>query len=106
MKPIIILPPHAMSKQDIKALNDNGICVVVAKEPEKVKFVDPIPAASSRNQIENAAIALSKRLLNGQLLEYQRGSITAAFVELLTIGTPLHKTFDDIKLMKNDPEAK
>jgi hypothetical protein len=43
MKPIMILPPEVMSPEDIKLLNENGLCVVIVKEPAKVRFVDPIP---------------------------------------------------------------
>ena len=48
MKPMIILPPDVMDKENIDLLRENGICVVVAKDPAKVRFVDPIPAVASR----------------------------------------------------------
>jgi hypothetical protein len=52
MKPIVILPPGAMSKEDIDRLRNNNLCVVEAQEPGLVKFLDPIPAISSRTEIE------------------------------------------------------
>jgi hypothetical protein len=90
VKPMIILPPGTMSKEDMDQLRENGVCVVEAKEPAVVRFVDPIPVQSSRTQIEQASIELSRRLLskgNEQLM--QRKDIASLFVSLLTKGTPL-----------------
>ena len=98
MMPIMILPQEAMSKEDIEILRANGICVVVAKEPHAVKFVDPIPAASSRTEIEQASLSLSRKLLHPGFWRRDsftaddsslRKTITASFVELLLNGTPL-----------------
>lgn len=88
---MIILPPDTMSEADMKLLRENQICVVVAKDPAKVKFVDPIPAASSRTQIENAAIQLSRRCLKGELFPNNRGDFARLFVDCLVVGTPLDK---------------
>lgn len=92
MKPIIILPPGVMSESNITMLRENELCVVEATEPSAVKFIDPIPAASSRTQIENAAIQLSRRLLNGERIsnsyEY-KSTFAALFVDILIKGTPL-----------------
>lgn len=90
MKPIIILPPDAVSAEDIKVLRENHLCVVVAKDPEAVKFLDPIPAVSSRSEMENAAIQLSRKLLAGQLVgENYRENITRLYVDILVKGTAL-----------------
>lgn len=95
MKPIIILPPDAMSEDNLKLLRENDICVVVAKDPAAIKFVDPIPAASSRTQIENAAIALSRVVLSGQWGHYTnydhitKGEAAKIYVDCLVEGTPL-----------------
>lgn len=94
MKPMILLAPNQMTEPNIKQLRDNGICVAVAKDPSKIRFVDPIPAMSSRTQIENAAIKLSRLLLNGQWSgPSQMGAMDFAklYVELLIEGTPLDK---------------
>lgn len=94
MKPIIILPPGAVSKEDIDRLRENDLCVVEAAEPALVKFVDPIPCISSRTQIEDAAIQLSRRVMsrdfwaNGPLSE-SRAHCVRSFVEFLVAGTPL-----------------
>jgi|SRR6185369_4432542 len=91
MKPIIILPENSMSAEDIKILRDNELCVVVAKDPAKVRFTDPIPASSSRTEIENAAIKLSRKVLNPLTWsdrDYAK-TFTAFFVEILLEGTPL-----------------
>lgn len=89
MKPIIILPPDAMSPEDIKLLRDNEICVVVANNPATVKFVDPIPAASSRTQMEQAAIKLSRRLFRGDLFPDNRRDFAKLYVDCLIAGTSL-----------------
>lgn len=95
MKPILILPPKLMSEEHIKLLRDNDLCVVVAEDPAKVRFLDPIPAQSQRGKIEQAAIALSKIVLNRQWGAYTAdntiGSATAAriFFDLLCKGTDL-----------------
>lgn len=99
MKPMIIIPPEVMSEDHMKILRDNGICVVVASEPSKVKFVDPIPAGSSRTQMENAAIRLSRTLLNWTVTDtdgrpshsVSKGDVARFFVEFLVEGTPLSK---------------
>jgi len=93
MKPIMILPPGLMSEGDIKELRANGLCVVTAEDPSKVRFVDPIPAASSRTQMENAAIQLSRRLLHGRVnnpnLASYKGNICELYVWLLSQGSAL-----------------
>lgn len=90
MKPIMILPPGAMDDENVKLLRENDLCVVIAKEPAAVKFLDPIPAASSRTDIEEAAIQLSRRLLRGELVGDQyRSNIARLYVDLLVKGTPL-----------------
>lgn len=89
---MIILPPDTMSAEDIKKMEENGICVVVANDPAKVRFVDPIPAASSRTQIENAAINFSRKLLSkGEWESHSMdfGDICKWFCACLVIGTPL-----------------
>lgn len=92
MKPIIVLPEGTMKAEDIAKLTDNGLCVVEAKNPALVKFVDPIPSAAQRTKVEDAAIQLSRKLLNG--FGYNNGYISPAgvaslYVHLLVNGTPL-----------------
>lgn len=95
MKPIIILPPDVMAEDDIQLLRDNGLCVVVSTDPAKVRFVDPIPAVSSRTEMENAAIALSRKVLSPGWLAgdkpytVTRGTIASMYLDLLTKGTTL-----------------
>lgn len=92
MKPIIILQPDTMSPEDIKLLRDNDLCVVVAKNPALVKFIDPIPAQSCRTQIEDAAIKLSRKLLSGEVWdETTRANISKMYVDILIRGTPLDR---------------
>lgn len=89
MKPIIILPPETMSPEDIKSLQENHFCVVVASDPSKVKFLDPIPAISSRTAIENSAIQLSRSILRGDIYRDQRHHFAQMFMDILVKGTPL-----------------
>lgn len=91
MKPMIILPPDVMDAENIAALRENGICVVVAKDPAKVRFVDPIPAVSSRTQVEHAAIQLSRKILNRGFWSSDdtRKLCAANYIDILMKGTPL-----------------
>ena len=93
MKPIIILPPNTMHADDIKRLRENGLCVVVCKNPAAVKFLDPIPSAAQRGKIEQAAIQLSRVLLNpqdwGDNTAWNHSDIANEYVALLISGTPL-----------------
>lgn len=91
---MIILPPDIMTQEEIQKLNDNGLCVTVASDPSKLKFIDPLPAQSSRTEVENAAIRLSRMILNGQYSisgtsGYGRDFFARCFVEFLVQGTPL-----------------
>src|SRR4051812_11677156 len=98
MKPIIIIPPGVMSAEDQKELTDNDLCVVEATDPSQVKFLDPIPASSSRTQIEQACIDLSRIVLNGKWNITQNGvqvssltktQLRSVWYECLTKGTRL-----------------
>lgn len=110
--PVIILPPDEMKPEDIERLRANGFCVVECTHPEKVKFLDPIPAVADRTQIENAAIQLSRRIMskNYWTNEDTRRTVTATFFDILIKGTPLdplpsqeereQKIFNDEKEME------
>lgn len=91
MKPMMIVPPDTLSAEDIEELRKNHVCVVVAKDPAAVKFVDPIPSISSRTEVENAAISLSRKLMTQGFWQHDatRQTITATFVDLLVKGSPL-----------------
>lgn len=94
MKPVMILPPGAMSAEDIALLNANDLCVVVADDPAAVRFLDPLPAQSSRNDVENAAIRLTRCLLTGEGFRtdttvYDRSVIASKFALLLMESVPL-----------------
>lgn len=90
---MIILPRGLMTEANVQALRKNDICVVEAKDPAKVRFVDPIPAASSRTTIEEACIKLSRCLLNWNLQgnkEYlSKGEVAGLYMHFLMKGTPL-----------------
>ena len=96
VKPMIVLPPGVMSQSDIKKLEGNELCVVVAKEPGKVRFMDPIACQSSRTEMEWAAIKLSRLLLNKSMwnnpdARWGADDFTREFVAYLIAGTPLHR---------------
>jgi hypothetical protein len=95
VKPIMVLPPEVMSAADIELLRENGICVVVASDPATLRFLDSIPSASARDKIDDAAIKLSRVLLNGMWGKYSnmtvlsRQDFAKIFVDLLVEGTSL-----------------
>jgi len=97
MKPIIIVPTKTLSPENLKMLRDNELCVIEAKDPAKIKFLDPIPSASQHDKAEAAAISLSRILLNGQWAEYDssaqigRSTFSRIFVDLLIKGTALDR---------------
>lgn len=84
---MIIIPPDEMSVEDIERLRANGICVVECQHPERLKFVD----AGANTSIEQAAIALSRKLMKKGFWQSDdtRKTIAANFVDLLVLGTPL-----------------
>ena len=94
MRPIIVLPPNTMAKEDVARLTENGICVVEATDPANVRFLDPILSAADRPMIEQAAVQLSRILLNGTWgpqQEIGRQKICSLFVECLVKGTKLDR---------------
>lgn len=97
MKPMMIVPPGLFSDSARKQLKDNGICVVVAKDPAKVRFMDPIPAISSRSAMEGACIKMSRLLLNRMWGDFTTSGhltqedIVKMFVSFLVEGTDLGK---------------
>ena len=81
-----------MSEKDKESLIQNNICVVEADDPSLVKFVDSIPAIASRTEIEQAAIQLSRKVLNRDT--WSHGSdipkeAAKMFIDILIKGTPL-----------------
>lgn len=94
MKPMVIIPPDVMSDEDITLLRENGICVVVCKEPDAVRFVDAIPEISSRTEIQAASIELSRFLLSpppGSQSTLYRSDIIKTFCDILMRGEPLRR---------------
>lgn len=109
MKPILVILKGDMSAEDIKRLNENGICTVEAENPALVRFLDPIPSAAERTQVEDAAIRLSKKVLapGTWQSETTRDNVCRMYVDLLIRGTRLdpnpseaeieQKIFDEAK---------
>lgn len=80
----------------MKLLIENGLCVVCAKDPTQVKFLDPIPAEAQRSKIEHAAIKLSRMILNGDWNRSVYPSLgkkefAELYMEILMEGTPLDR---------------
>ena len=82
MKPILILPRGQMSQAAIKMLRENGLCVVEAKDPSQVRFVET-PSMDYTAQ-EQAAIKLVKKLLSERMHTVPRSDIDAFLVGELT----------------------
>lgn len=103
----MIIPPEVMSDEHMKILRENGICIVVASDPSKVKFVDPIPAISCRTQIEKAAIRMSRILINGAWHDYNasgvisRETVLRIWTDALVAGTEL-----DVRGTREEQEQK
>jgi hypothetical protein len=94
MLPILILPPGVMSESDKKKLASNFVCVVTAKDPSKVKFLDPIPSVLERTKPEQAAIELSRKILGDEIRRDDYGKIGRydilnLYISCLTKGTSL-----------------
>ena len=90
MQPVIVIPPKLMSADDIKRLRDNGLCVVEAADPAKLRFLDPLPSVSQRTHMDDTAIKLSRVLLNSNFnTGLVRSDFTRMFVDLLLKGTSL-----------------
>lgn len=92
-KPVIVLPPDTMTDDHIAMLRENGFCVVVASDPAKVRFLDPIPVVSSRTEIESAALSLVRLIFDSTSFEgynsIQRNDISRAYINILKQGTIL-----------------
>ena len=84
IKPIIVLPKGEVTKRDIKKLNDNGLCVVEASDPSKVRFIDPPPEGYSVQ--ERAAIELFRVLVAKPGFSINRSGLTEMYVEVLMRG--------------------
>jgi hypothetical protein len=68
MQPILVLPPDEMSPEDMQRLRDNGICVVEAKHPGELRFIDP-PPVGNHDQVTEASLNLTRFVVNN----YQSG---------------------------------
>ena len=88
MKPVIILPVEHVSKDDIAELRANGFCVIEAKEPDSVRFMEPPPMGYSEQ--EKAAIKLCRHLLaQPNHANFTRESISSLLSWFFIQGSPL-----------------
>lgn len=89
MKPVVILPKGAMSKEDIQRLNDNDFVVVEAEAPEDVRFCEP-PAMGYSVQ-ERAAISLCRYLMSNRSYNLNFGEISSLYAQFIIRGSPLEQ---------------
>lgn len=89
MKPIVILPEGAMKPRDVKKLTDNGICVVEAKDPSLVRFMEPPPDGYSVQ--ERAAISLFRRLVARNAFNVDRRQFAEMYCDIILEGFPLRQ---------------
>ena len=88
MRPVIILPTGEVSKKDLRELRKNGFCVVEAKAPGLVRFLEPPPQDYSMQ--EEAAIKLCRSLLDKtNTLCLTRQEIASKYALIIIDGTPL-----------------
>lgn len=90
MQPVAILKKGIMPKKDIAALRKNGLCVVECDDPDAVRFIEPPLPMLGYDRIEQAAIALTRKLLKLDNTAYVQGQdIAVMFVRILVEGTRL-----------------
>jgi hypothetical protein len=90
MKPILIIPPDQMSKEDIDRLRENDICVVEAKEPSEIRFVDP-PPSGNYDQVVEASLALSRWVINNPTGTFEAKTLSAYWAQMLMGAHPIRK---------------
>lgn len=91
IKPILIVRAGDISEADVQKLTDNGVCVVQAKDPSRVRFVEPPPMDCSAH--ERAALASMRHLLSSDNVgAWNRGDVQALFARYIIRGTPLAAT--------------
>lgn len=103
MKPVIMLPPGQISKNDIERLFDNGFIVVTVKNPESVRFVEPPPLGYSAQ--EKAAIALCRHILKAKNnYSTTRSELSNWLVEFFISGSSLDASQPEpVKQVKQIP---
>lgn len=100
MQPIVILPKGEMTKVDIARLRKNGICVVEAKEPSKVRFAEPYPQGYDIQ--DAAAIELAYMLLrDAKFGGYNyRKEVGSMYADILIRGVKLPRIPEAEKVTK------
>lgn len=98
VRPVIVLPTGQVTKEDIAVLRENGMCVVEAKDPSLVRFMEPPPNGYSEQ--ERAAISLCRHLLrNYQTSHWTKAEIHEILVHAFTEGSPL-KPVEQVRPVK------
>lgn len=105
IRPVIILPVGEISKKDIKELRANGLCVVEAKDPSRVRFAEPPPLGYSVQ--EQAAIKLCRWVLSHRSEHYfQRYDLAQKLADFFCEGSPLQPIFPTAQTPVNLPAKK
>lgn len=105
IKPLIILPKNQMSAEDIQRLNDNGLCVVEAENPDSVRFAEP-PPAMDYDIRERAALQLFRRLMVRTNATYTRSDVAQFFVDAILNGSPLEPLQAPVQVKTTRPQGK
>lgn len=87
IRPVIILPPDEMSEDDIGKLNNNGFCVVVAKHPDQVRFMEP--PLQSYPAPERAALKLCRVIMASREKNVTLQDLTQRLCDFLMEGVPI-----------------
>lgn len=88
VKPVLILPIGCISKSDMKVLKNNGICVVEAKDPSAVRFLEP-PIVNDYSIQEKAAIELCRYYCQKETFMISKDNFNNTLVHFLINGTKL-----------------
>ena len=90
MKPILVLPPDNMSAEDIALLREIDICVVVAKNPADLRFIDP-PPTGNYDQVTEASLNLSRLIINNTDKNYSTRELASFWAQALINAHPVRK---------------
>lgn len=84
MKPTIIALPGSLSTKAIRLLNENGFCVVEAKNPEAIRFLE-VPPVSNAAEQERAAVKLARMVIRPGFWKNDetKNMLAAKYVEIL-----------------------
>jgi hypothetical protein len=96
LKPVLVVPPKSISRDDIEKVEaQGGFLVVECADPDAARFLFPPPEADLDQQAQ-AALALMRMVLSSQAHTFTRGDLTRWFVDVL-LNAPQPKPIKPIK---------